>query len=302
MRDWHAGDAEAVDIREASIRSLACGDELQEGIVSYASGLTEVLGDNLRGVYLYGSLARGCHHPATSDVDVIVVTREDCPEEQHSAILEMHERAGDPVDAVFVTHDQANADVFPTPVGFLVKPLGRLPRRAQSALNEIARTQKWAVDDPISSDYRIVRVPEGRGDFLLQRQDAYEAGIALVGTDPCEIIRPVPWPLLAENLDFLFPHIIPNFKNSVLMLCRIAYAHTHHGLCCKRHAGEWALEALDERWRPMIEAALARYSQGIAGNAESPSVRQEFEGYCAGYISSLPSNRGIVCSSSELSD
>lgn len=274
------------------MRSLACNDELQEGIALYAAGLMEVLGDNLCGVYLYGSLARGCHHPSTSDVDVIVVTREDCPEAQHQAILEVHERAVAPVDAVFVTRDQADADVFPTPVSFMVKPLGRLSRRVLPALEEIARAHKWEVDDLISSDYKIVRVPEGRGDFLLQRQDAYEAGIALVGPDPCEIIHPVPWPLLAENLDFLFPHIIPSFKNSVLMLCRIAYAHTHHSLCGKRRAGEWALETLDERWRPMIEAALARYSQGIAGNAESSAVLQEFEEYCAGYIRNLQPSEG----------
>jgi hypothetical protein len=47
---------------------------------------------------------------------------------------------------VFLTEEQMGADVFPTPVGLLgVKPL---------------------------SGFKIVRVPEGRGDFLLQRQEA----------------------------------------------------------------------------------------------------------------------------------
>ncbi len=264
----------------------------------YTAGLMEVLGDNLRGVYLHGSLARGCHHPSTSDVDIIVVTRESCPEAQHPAILEVHERADTADDVVFVTQDQANADVFPTPIGFLVGALGRLPR---CVLVEIAGANKWVVDDLISSGYKIVRVPEGRGDFLLQRQDAYEAGIALVGPDPSEIIRPVPWPLLAESLNFLFRHIVTHFKNPVLMLCRIAHAHTHHSLCSKRHAGEWALETLGERWRSMIEAALALYSEGTADNTGSSPVLQEFEQYCAEYISSLQSNRGIVCSNSESS-
>jgi hypothetical protein len=100
---------------------------------------------------------------------------------------------------------------------------------------------------------------------------------------------PVPWPLVAECLDFLFPYIITNFKNPVLMLCRIAYAHTHHSLCCKRRAGEWALETLGERWRPMIEAALALYSEGTADNTGSSAVLQEFEEYCAGYVAGLHS-------------
>ena len=42
----------------------------------YAAGLAEVLGDNPCGVYLYGSLAQGCYHPATSGMDVIVARRE----------------------------------------------------------------------------------------------------------------------------------------------------------------------------------------------------------------------------------
>ena len=38
------------------------------------SGITDALGDNLVGVYLRGSLALGGFDPATSDVDVLVVT------------------------------------------------------------------------------------------------------------------------------------------------------------------------------------------------------------------------------------
>jgi len=63
-------------IREANIRSLACPDAVQEQIALYAAGLAEVLGDNPCGVYLYGSLAQGCYHPATSGMDVIVARRE----------------------------------------------------------------------------------------------------------------------------------------------------------------------------------------------------------------------------------
>lgn len=264
-------ESEPIGVREANIRSLACNDELQEGIAVYAAGLVEVLGDNLRGVYLYGSLARGCYHPSTSDLDIIVVTRGVCVEAQHPGILRVHESAGAPVDAVFVAEDQVDADVFPAQIDFLVKPM---------------------------SGHSIFRKPEGSRDFLLQREDAYEAGIALLGTDPSEIIRPVPWPLLAECLDFLFPHIVANFKNPVLMLCRLAYAHAHRSLCCKQHAGEWASEAFGARWRQIIEAALNQYSQGVVGSAVPPEVLQEFEEYCAGYISSLQSNRGIVCSNS----
>ena len=229
-------------------------------IEGYATGLAEVLGGNLIGVYLYGSLARGCYHEGPSDVDIIVVTRSGCAQQQHPAILKAHEDAGVPVDAVFVTKEQLDADVFPTPIGFLVKPI---------------------------EGHQIVHCPEGSRDFLLQRQDAYEAGVALVGPAAREIMRPVPWPLLAESLDFLFPHIVVNFKNPVLMLCRIAYAHMHHSLCCKRRAGEWALGAFEGRWKPVISAALAQYAEGVTGPAATSMELQEFEEYCAGYVRGL---------------
>lgn len=232
--------------------SLVCSKALQDGIEGYATGLVEVLGENLVGVYLYGSLVRGCYHSGPSDVDVIVVIGRDCAESEYPEILRVHGDVGAPVDAVFVTEEQLNSDVFPTPIGFLVK-------------------------------LKIIHVPEGRGDFLPQRQDAYEAGVALVGPEPREIIRPVPWPLLKESLDWLFPHIVGKFKNPVLMLCRIAYAHANHSLCCKRRAGEWALEEFDERWRPMISTALVEYAEG-GRSASTLAELKEFEQYCAGYI------------------
>ena len=38
-----------------------------------------ILGENLVGVYLHGSLAMGCFNPRSSDVDLLVVVREDIP-------------------------------------------------------------------------------------------------------------------------------------------------------------------------------------------------------------------------------
>ena len=222
----------------------------------YATGLLGILGDDLIGVYLYGSLARGCYHPASSDLDIIAVTRRACEESEYAAILQVYQDAGGQADAVFVTEEQLNADVFPTPIGFLVK-------------------------------LKIIHVPEGRGDFLLQRQEAYEAGVALVGPEPREIIRPVPWPLLKESLDFLFPHIVGKFKNPVLMLCRIAYAHANHSLSSKKQAGEWALEAFEKQWRPMISVALAQYAEGVTGLGLTFVELKEFEQYCAGYVRGL---------------
>ena len=244
---------------------LACSHAVKEELVSYSAGLADALGDRLIGLYLYGSLARGCFHPATSDVDIVAVVANVCTEPAISAIRRVHKDADIPVDAVFVTSEQLNTDRFPAPVDFLVKPL---------------------------SDGEIVRLPDGSRDFLLQRQDVRECDVALLGPSPRELVQPAPWPLLAQSLDYLFPYIVPRFKNPVLMLCRIAYAHAYQKLCSKQDAGKWAMETFPQRWLTMIEEARKHYSEGIPAAHDSAGHLSSFQDYCAAYIDKLKTRGG----------
>jgi len=56
------------------------------------SNVHAILQDNLVGVYLYGSLAMGCFHPGSSDIDVILAVKERLPKEQRKEILEYLKR------------------------------------------------------------------------------------------------------------------------------------------------------------------------------------------------------------------
>ena len=221
---------------------------------NYVTQLQRCLKDDLLGVYLYGSLARGCHNPATSDVDIIVVLRDGFTQPDMDLLYQIGQEVGVPIDAVFVTESKLNADVCSTPIAFLVPP-------------------------------KCIEQSHMGSLFLIDRQDAYEAGIALIGPSPKDMIRPVPWEALTSSLDFLFPYIVPHFKNSVLMLCRITYTWTFHKMCSKREAGEWALTALSEEWRQTIETALAEYADGVYYTGIEEEVCQAFEAYCANYIS-----------------
>ncbi|MDO8683929.1 MAG: DUF4111 domain-containing protein [Armatimonadota bacterium] len=250
-----------------NIQSLACSEPLKQALAEYTDGFVKTLGDDLIGLYIYGSLARGCYHPATSDVDIIAVIKESAINPDSQVILQIHRNAGVPMDTVFADERQINTDICPTPLRFLVG----------TGADYIGF---FDVPD------RIYDVPEGRSDFLPQRQDVYEAGITLHGPAPQDIIRPVPWPVLAQSLDFLFPYIVTNFKNSVLMLCRIAYAWTHRKLSGKQQAGEWAAEAFGDQWNPVIKKALAEYAEGVKTGIP-PQTLRDFETHCANYISSL---------------
>jgi len=247
-------------VHSAGIQGLACSAEVKGGLRRYCAALAEAVGDGLVGVYLYGSLARGCFHPGTSDVDVVVVTEGPCSEVVVSKIVKAHGEAGVPVDATFVTRSQIGVEETPTPVEFVLKPGG---------------------------EERVVRLPEGHGDFLLQRQDVYDCEAAIVGEPAREVVRPVPWEALARCLDYLFPHIVPRFKNPALMLSRIAYAFANRKLCSKRDAGEWAMGALGEEWRPLVAEALEKYAAGVPDDRGPNERLRAFEGRCAGYIAGV---------------
>jgi streptomycin 3"-adenylyltransferase len=253
---------------EAGKGRLQCSSLVRLKLRKYAEQLQGLLGANVRGVYVYGSLARGCFHPSSSDVAVIVIISEDV-EPDASEVARIHRSSGLPLDAVFVTEEQIRKDAFPTPVSFLVKPM---------------------------DNFAIVHPAADSSDLLLQRQDAFEAGVAILGPEPRESIRPVPWPLLARSLDALFPHIVPRFKNGILMLCRVAYARENHSLCSKKCAGEWAINAFGTRWAPIISSALAEYASGCSCTSISESTLRAFEHDCAGYSSGLPSGgKRISC-------
>ena len=50
-----------------------CSNEIKTQITSLADGFRNILGNNLAGTYLHGSLAMNCFNPKRSDVDLLVV-------------------------------------------------------------------------------------------------------------------------------------------------------------------------------------------------------------------------------------
>ena len=58
-------------------------------INSFVEQSKEILGDNLVGVYLHGSLAMGCFNPQKSDIDLIVVVNGLLPDVVKRAYMEM---------------------------------------------------------------------------------------------------------------------------------------------------------------------------------------------------------------------
>ena len=130
---------------------------------------------------------------------------------------------------------------------------------------------------------KVVHLPKGSRDFLLQRQDVFECGIDLCGLPRKQIILPVPWPLLSKSIDYLFPYIRVRFKNPILMMCRAVYTFHFHHLCSKIQAGIWALNTFELRYHLLIEDDIQDYQNGTQSTFNK-ALLQEFEEYCAHQI------------------
>lgn len=52
--------------------------------------MANILGDNLEGVYLTGSLSYGDFNPENSDIDLLTILRKPVSQEKHEALKEIH--------------------------------------------------------------------------------------------------------------------------------------------------------------------------------------------------------------------
>lgn len=221
----------------------------------YAGKMEEILGDKMVGLYIGGSFARGGFQPATSDIDLILVVSHAVTAEETGAIQETHKGAEVGFDTNVAQETQAHKDVVPTPIAFVMNPAG-----------EVLQPRGGAVD------------------FLINRQDVYEAGVTLSGKRAGEYFRPVPWETLSQALEMTTPCIIGQCRNSVLNLCRILYAFENRKLCSKQDGGVWAKAHLDREWQGLIDQALSDYAAGLSAVESRTERLSGFEDYCSRHI------------------
>jgi predicted nucleotidyltransferase len=93
--------------RSGSPRAIATAGfpDVETLLDSFVSGLAELLGDELVGVYLHGSLALGAFNPERSDVDFLVATEGDLSAEQVEALAALHLRLGERLDGSYLPLD-----------------------------------------------------------------------------------------------------------------------------------------------------------------------------------------------------
>lgn len=225
-----------------------------------AGDIERIVGADLVGIYLHGSLALGCFNPARSDVDLLVVTRERMSSETRRAVADlMLASSGNPypIEISFLTLDQLRPWRYPTPFDF---HFGESHRQALE--DDLRRGQVTRV---ASTDWDLA----GHVGLLHARGE--------VGAPIDAAFPPIPEADFRDSILRDFEWIRrPGTRMGgriygVLNACRVFAWLRGRGIVSKAEAGDWALGVVSPELRPTLRKAVAAYRQG----GDEPCTEEE---------------------------
>jgi predicted nucleotidyltransferase len=236
-----------------------CPEVVRRQVLAFVGGLSEVLGTNLIGIYLHGSLASECFNPRVSDIDLLVVTcrRVGRLKRRLAALALAASSKPCPIEVTSFSRKDLVPWRYPTPFDFHFSESWRTAYESGSGLRRMGRKG----EDPAA------HITEARA-----------RGVALVGGPVKNVLPVVPpgdfldsvlgdlrWALrkLKEN-----PVMEGRMRVSsylVLNACRVrAFIETGRVLS-KAEGASWAIEALPKRYRSTISRASGVYRRGGRG-------------------------------------
>ncbi|HEV8124868.1 MAG TPA: aminoglycoside adenylyltransferase domain-containing protein [Gemmatimonadales bacterium] len=235
--------------------------------------LRGVLGKNLVGFYLSGSITQGAFDPRRSDIDCVAVTRRDLSDTQLR-------RLRDWLDA--------SARVNPWTSRLQLQFLQKhqiLTMNARACLYQFGVLQRTGSDgNPIIwmnilTTGRILHGPRPRS-FVP------------------EITREMLFEALRRELGYLREEItdkpasewrnVPKYQAfAVMTVCRILYSSTKGTVVSKPVAARWAIRNLPKRWHPVIRQA-GSFDRGERTSGISLTRIREFLEYAAGRLGDGP--------------
>jgi predicted nucleotidyltransferase len=228
-------------------RDLSLTHEVDDILAILIPGVQTALRANLVGVYLRGSLATG-DFSETSDIDFLVATGRPVSDAEAEALIALHER------------------LAALPNKFADRLEGAYIDRA--ALRRFEPGRRFLTVECETP----LRWKEHETSWLIERWVLRNKGVTLLGPDAKTLIdlisdeelrdavrlRIREWAAWAAN-----PHdpewLPPRSHHAYVVetMCRALYTLSVGKLVSKRHAAQWAVSALPDPWRELVENAVA---------------------------------------------
>lgn len=213
---------------------------------TFVERTNERLGGNLVGIYLHGSLAMGCYYSGRSDVDLLVVIKEDLSKSEKRTLIEEYmevERQFPPIklEMSIVLEDVLENFVHPTP--FVLHYSSLHKDRYHSDPNYISGN---SLDPDLAAHFTVT----------------YKRGHCLYGKAIKELFPLIPRDAYLDSILFDIKdaevEITSNPVYYILNMLRVLYFMEEGIVSSKKEAGEWGMHRMPS-FRGIIEKSLSVY-------------------------------------------
>lgn len=211
-----------------------------------------ILGANLTGIYVHGSIAFRCFRWEKSDIDFLVVTREAPSLEEKEALittlLELDRQAPPKgFEMSVVREDVCRNFQYPTPFELHYSNAHR--ERCRTDLRGYCLTMN-GVDRDLAAHFTVVR----------------KVGIVLCGREIERVFGEVPVEDYLDSIRGDVENAISEIEVDpvyiILNLCRVLAFVREETVLSKEEGGEWGLEHLPQDCCPVVQRALSSYRDG----------------------------------------
>lgn len=213
-----------------------------------------ILGDNLVGIYLHGSAAMGCLNAKLSDIDLIIIVKNDLLPETKRKYMDMvvelnKEAPAKGIELSVVKEAVCNPFVYPTPfeLHFSIAHLKWYQSNPDDYIEKMKGTDK-----DLAAHFTVIR-HRGKKLYGKEIRDVFAAVSKEDYFDSiwCDI----------ENAG---TDILQNPMYIILNLCRVLAFVKDNLILSKEEGGKWGLLNTPEKYRNLISTALEEYQNGAA--------------------------------------
>lgn len=227
--------------------------QLEKLLEDFVLKSSNILGDNLTGIYLHGSAAMGCFHNRKSDIDLLVVVKNDISNEikrqYMDMVVELNREAPEKgIELSIVKEAVCKPFLYPTPfeLHFSIMHL------------------EWYQSNP--EDY-VERMKGTDKDLAAHVTIICHRGKTLYGKEIKSVFSKVSsedyMDSIWSDIEEAKEEITSNTMYITLNLCRVLAYKREQLTLSKQEGGEWAMNTLQvPEYQKIISDALQEYQTG----------------------------------------
>ncbi len=232
------------------LEQLEIPQVVKDCLRDFKLSIHHLLGDNLVGIYVHGSISMGCFKPGNSDIDVLIVIEDALEHALKLPLLELFDRLAaqyqQKLELSIIRQTVLTHFSHPTPFEFHYPD----PER-----NQLTPPSEMRHDADLA------------GHFVITRQH----GLALAGPPAQDIFPEIPREAyldsIVQDARWSFNNVMKGEsvgvcrvpKYAVLNFCRVLAFIQADLVTSKQTGGEWGLANLPVTYHPLIREALQEY-------------------------------------------